>query len=206
MIATTTTDGRPTQAARRERTRNALLKSASRRISRYGYGNLVLERVAAEAGYSRGALYHLFGDKKGLALAVVAWAGDNWQQEVGQLADQEADPVDALIALGRAHAVYCRGDEAGVIMTLKVEFGDRDHPVGRAVEQTVGTLIEPCARLIAAGRLRGSIPPGPSARTLARAFLGAIEGAVAQLGGRARDDQLVAERVIRGVLGLDNSR
>ncbi|MFI7065855.1 TetR family transcriptional regulator [Kribbella sp. NPDC050124] len=29
-------------------------------MSRYGYGNLALEQVAADAGYTRGALYHLF--------------------------------------------------------------------------------------------------------------------------------------------------
>lgn len=31
---------------------------AARGLSRYGYGNLMLEEVAREAGYTRGALYH----------------------------------------------------------------------------------------------------------------------------------------------------
>ena len=37
------------------------------------YGNLILERVASEAGYTRGALYHQFEDKEDLALAVLDW-------------------------------------------------------------------------------------------------------------------------------------
>ena len=52
-----------TQAERRERTEAALLEAAARGLSRHGYGNLVLEQVANEAGYSRGALYHLFDGK-----------------------------------------------------------------------------------------------------------------------------------------------
>jgi AcrR family transcriptional regulator len=55
---------RPTQADRSARTRNALLESAARGLSRHGYGNLVLERVAREAGYTRGALYHQFNDRR----------------------------------------------------------------------------------------------------------------------------------------------
>lgn len=47
-----------TQADRRARSRAALLESAARGLSRYGYGNLVLEQVARDAGFTRGALYH----------------------------------------------------------------------------------------------------------------------------------------------------
>jgi AcrR family transcriptional regulator len=48
------------QADRRARSRRALLESAARGLSRHGYGNLILDRVASEAGYTRGALYHQF--------------------------------------------------------------------------------------------------------------------------------------------------
>jgi AcrR family transcriptional regulator len=68
---------RPTQVERRARSREALLESAARGLSRYGYANLVLEEVAREAGYTRGALYHQFADKEDLALAVVEWVHDN---------------------------------------------------------------------------------------------------------------------------------
>jgi AcrR family transcriptional regulator len=57
---------RATHAERRARTRSALLEAAARGLSRYGYGNVVLEDVAREAGYTRGALYHLFEDKEDL--------------------------------------------------------------------------------------------------------------------------------------------
>src|SRR5438067_11341280 len=95
---------RRTQAERSARTRNALLESAARGLSRYGYGNLVLEDVAREAGYTRGALYHQFKDKEELALEVVRWADETWQREVGERAELEVDPVEALLALARGHA------------------------------------------------------------------------------------------------------
>src|ERR671934_1301552 len=90
---------RPTQAERRARSRSALLESAARGLSRYGYGNLVLEEVAREAGYTRGALYHQFRDKEDLALAVIRWADETWQREVGALAGEETDPVATLLAM-----------------------------------------------------------------------------------------------------------
>jgi AcrR family transcriptional regulator len=195
---------RSTQIERSARSRSALLESAARGLSRYGYGNLVLQEVAREAGYTRGALYHQFRDKEDLALAVLEWVDETWWREVGGLADQQPDPAAALIALARGHAVYCRRDVARVVMALRLEFSDRDHPVGREVERVSRTLIKRCARLIDAGRREGSIPPGPPARTVARAFMGAVEGAVIALAGEAPHDELLAARAAAGVLGLDS--
>src|SRR5688500_958499 len=101
-MTTATVEGpRLTQPQRRARTRSALLEAAARGLSRDGYGNLVLERVARDAGYTRGALYHLFANKEDLALAVVAWVEQTWSAEVGRLAAEIADPAAALIAMAR---------------------------------------------------------------------------------------------------------
>src|SRR6266496_2998967 len=194
---------RPTQAARSARTRSALLESAARGLSRYGYGNLVLEEVAREAGYTRGALYHQFKDKEDLALAVLHWADETWRREVGEMADQESDPVAALLAMARGHAVLCRRDIARVAMALRVEFSGQDHPIGRELERVQAGLVKRLVRLIDAGRKDGSIPPGPPARAVALAFVGALEGAVIALAGQAPHDELLAARAAAGVLGLD---
>src|SRR2546426_8966454 len=92
---------RATQAERSARSRSALLESAARGLSRYGYGNLVLEEVAREAGYTRGALYHQFKHKEDLALAVIEWVNETWSREVDEPAQQQPDPVAALLALAR---------------------------------------------------------------------------------------------------------
>jgi AcrR family transcriptional regulator len=191
-----------TQAERSARSRSALLESAARGLSRYGYGNLVLEEVAREAGYTRGALYHQFKDKEDLALAVVEWVNENWMREVGAPARQEPDPVAELITLARGHAVFCRRDIARVVMALRVEFSGQDPPVGREIERISETGVKRVARLIEAGRSDGSIPPGPSARVVALACMGALEGAVIALAGQAPQDEVLAARAVAGVLGL----
>jgi len=193
---------RLTQDERRARSRGALLESAARGLSQHGYGNLVLERVAADAGYTRGALYHLFQDKEDLALAVVEWVNETWVAEVGDRLDDDMDPVDELLALARGHAIYCRRDVARVRMMLAAEFAGQDHPVGRAVDKAMDSLVERCSRLITAARRAGSVPPGAPARTLARACVGALEGVVIQLAGQAPHDEVLAERVVRGLLGV----
>src|SRR5882757_8473335 len=99
-----------TKPERRARSRDALLEAAARGLSRHGYGNLNLADVAREAGYTRGALYHQFKDKEDLALAVIEWVDETWRREVGGLVEQQPDPVSALIALARGHAVFCRRD------------------------------------------------------------------------------------------------
>jgi AcrR family transcriptional regulator len=196
---------RSTQAERRARSRSALLESAARGLSRYGYGNLVLEDVAREAGYTRGALYHQFKDKEDLALAVLRWADETWRHEVGEPASREADPVAALLAMARGHAILCRRDIARVAMALRVEFSGRDHPIGRELDRVQEGLVKRLVRLIGAGRRNGSIPPGPPARTVALALIGGLEGAVITLAGQAPHDEVLAVRVTAGVLGLESA-
>ena len=66
-------------------------------------------------------------------------------------------------------------------MALRVEFSGHDHPVGREIERISETAVSRVARVIKAGRRDGSIPPGPPARVVALAFMGALEGAVIAL-------------------------
>ena len=196
---------RVTQTERSARSRNALLESAARGLSRYGYGHLRLEEVAREAGYTRGALYHQFKDKADLSLAVLDWVNETWRREVGEPADREPDPVAWLTALARRHAIYCRRDVARVMMALRIEFSDQDHPVGREIKRVSRSLIKRCATLIEAGREDGSIPPGPPAKEVAQAYWGALEGAVISVAGKAPYDEELAARVAAGVLGLEAS-
>lgn len=194
-----------TQAERRARTRAALLEAAARGFSRYGYGNLVLEKVASEAGYTRGALYHLFAGKEELALAVVDWVADTWEREVWEPAQRANVPVDVLVALARGHIAFCRRDIARVMMALRVEFDGREHPVGTKVAEIGKDLAYRFGTVISAGRRDASIPPGPPAKILGAAITAAVEGLAIHLAG-APHDEVMAERMVRGLLGISPNR
>jgi AcrR family transcriptional regulator len=194
---------RTTQAERRARTRAAILESAARGLSRYGYGNLVLEQVAADAGYTRGALYHLFKNKEDLTLAVREWIIETWDQEVGEAVRQESDPVQALLTLARRHAVFCRRDIARVAVALRLEFSGQDHPVGNQIEANYAQLIALVAGLVKAARRTGALKQGPPAKVVAGAFVGALEGTVIALSGQPPYDERYAARAVAGVLGID---
>jgi AcrR family transcriptional regulator len=159
---------------------------------------------ALQAGHTRGALYRRFKGNEPLVLAMLDLVEETWNQEVTLIVDRESDPVAALIALARGHAVFCRQDLARVTMALRLDFSPEDHPVGRRLERISESLVQRCTRLITAGRRIGSIPAGPPARAVALAFIGAIEGAVIELTGRAPHDEALAASAAAGVLGLDH--
>ena len=68
------------------------MESAANHITSYGFAEMVLDRVASDAGHTRGALYHLFATKD-LVLAVVEWVLETWRDEAGHLLADETDPV-----------------------------------------------------------------------------------------------------------------
>ena len=199
---TASASGRPTQSERRARTRAALLEATAIHITRYGYADLVLDRVASDAGYTRGALYHLFANKEELVLAVVAWVREAWRDEVGHLLDDETDPVKTLIAVARAFATSSRHNVPTVLTRLRADFVGTDHPIEKAINDVRRDFCEVAARFITAGRTSGTIPPGPPAEVMAIAYMGVLDGVVSHLDDQAPFDALFAERATIGVLGL----
>jgi len=80
--------------------REKLLKAARRAFAEYGYAAASMDSLTADAGLTRGALYHNFGDKRGLLAAVVdqidsemAKADNAW---LGMLAEGAAYMEKAL--------------------------------------------------------------------------------------------------------------
>ncbi|MFD8980367.1 hypothetical protein [Streptomyces sp. NPDC059564] len=95
-----------------------------------------------------------------------------------------------------------RRDVARVLMTLRVEFAEQNHPGGRAIADITHRLHEECTAWITEARASGAIPPGPPPRQTALALLGALEGVVIAFAGQAPYDTEFADRAVRGVLGV----
>ncbi|HID8271340.1 TPA: TetR/AcrR family transcriptional regulator [Serratia marcescens] len=85
-----------------EETRQKLVAAARQQFGSVGYAETVMDELTAQAGMTRGALYHHFGDKKGLFLAVV--------QEIDAEIDARLADITASSADGwEAFAARCRG-------------------------------------------------------------------------------------------------
>lgn len=91
-----------TKTEQRERTRAALLEIALRRFAVDGYAGVALEDLVAEAGLTRGALYHHFGSKEGLFRAVVEHAQRGVAATVERAASVDDDPLASFLAGCRA--------------------------------------------------------------------------------------------------------
>jgi AcrR family transcriptional regulator len=58
------------RSARKAQTRERLLEAAARVYARRGFGGATLDEVAAEAGFTKGAVYSHFGSKENLLLTL----------------------------------------------------------------------------------------------------------------------------------------
>ena len=86
------------------------------------------------------------------------------------------------------------------MMTLRIEFAEREHPVGQAVWEIAAALSKRVEQLISRGRRSGTIPSGPPTRVLAAAYLSAIEGLAIGVAGRTPYDEALAELIVVGLL------
>ena len=84
----------------------ALVDAARRILDRDGLAALSLRAVAREAGVSPAAPYHHFKDKAELLNAVAAEAFDALAEAMREARD--AEPDDALTAMGVAYVVFAR--------------------------------------------------------------------------------------------------
>ncbi|MEQ8347301.1 MAG: TetR/AcrR family transcriptional regulator [Sneathiellaceae bacterium] len=78
-------------------TRAKLLKAARMAFSTVGYAEASMDAFTAEAGLTRGALYHQFGDKRGLLRAVVAEIDAEMTKRLETIAARAPGPWEALV-------------------------------------------------------------------------------------------------------------
>ena len=82
--------------AEMEQTRASLISTARRVFSEHGYAATSMDDLTAQAGLTRGALYHHFGDKRGLLAAVVDQIDAETDARLQAISDQMADPWEGF--------------------------------------------------------------------------------------------------------------
>lgn len=82
--------------AEMEETRATLLATARQFFAEHGYAAAAMDDLTAKAGLTRGALYHHFGDKKGLLAAVVEQIDAEMDTRLQAISDGSRDAWDGF--------------------------------------------------------------------------------------------------------------
>ncbi|OII59246.1 TetR family transcriptional regulator [Pseudomonas putida] len=93
---------RRTRAVMQE-TRALLLATARQMFSELGYAHTSMDDLTARAGLTRGALYHHFGDKKGLLAAVVEQLDAEMDERLRAITDTAENALDGFRQRCRAY-------------------------------------------------------------------------------------------------------
>lgn len=80
-----------------------LLRAARHAFAEKGFAAASMDELTADAGLTRGALYHNFGDKKGLLAAVVAEVDGEMAARAREAAAAAPSGWEALLAEGSAY-------------------------------------------------------------------------------------------------------
>ena len=86
-----------------EANRAKLIAAARKAFAEKGFAGASMDELTASVGLTRGALYHNFGDKKGLLAAVVAQVDGEMAQRAQAAAASVTDEWERLIAEGIAY-------------------------------------------------------------------------------------------------------
>lgn len=196
---------RRSQGERTARTRAALITVARRLFGAEGFAEVGAERIAQDAGMTRGALYHQFANKADLFAAVL----DQVEAEIAQrVADAVAgfDPADTTgMLLAGAGAWLDASSEPDL---QRIVLLDGPSVLGWngwreiCLRHTVGLI----AALLQDGIDRGSLPPQP-VHALTHVLVGAVDEAALYLakagdGAAARAEMdLVLRRLTLALTG-----
>ncbi|EOC1288588.1 TetR/AcrR family transcriptional regulator [Cronobacter muytjensii] len=101
-----------------EENRAKLIAAARKAFAEKGFAAASMDELTASVGLTRGALYHNFGDKKGLLAAVVAQVDGEMAQRAKAAAANAGDDWETLLAEGVAYIRMALDEEVRRIVLL----------------------------------------------------------------------------------------
>jgi TetR/AcrR family transcriptional repressor of nem operon len=164
-----------------EATREKLLGAAFEEIYRRGFQAASLDTILAQAGVTKGALYHHFPTKAALGYAVVdeVVRGLLLERWLGVLHAQPGDPVTALQGTLRHRAANLTAGEIELgcpLNNLAQEMSPLDEQFRRSVDATFETWREGFAQVLARGQAEGTVRRDVDAKKVATFIVAAVEG------------------------------
>ena len=109
---------RRTRSESMEENRGKLITAARKAFAEKGFADASMDALTAEAGLTRGALYHNFGDKRGLFAAVVNQIDGDMAQRAKRRGAAAGEGWDALLAEGAAYIEMALDPEVQRIVLL----------------------------------------------------------------------------------------
>jgi AcrR family transcriptional regulator len=101
-----------------EENRVKLIGAARRAFAESGFAAASMDDLTARVGLTRGALYHGFGDKKGLLAAVVAQVDGEMAARARQAGATAPNPWERLLVVGEAYIGMALDPEVRRIVLL----------------------------------------------------------------------------------------
>jgi AcrR family transcriptional regulator len=179
------------------------MKAALREFSQHGFAGARIDRIAKSAKCNIRMLYHYFGDKQGLYVAVLEAAYADLRQKESRLKIDVEQPLDGMLELMRFTFLYFQDNPQfeGLLRAenmMRGKFVSRSGPVpdgGLSVKRIIGDLI---ASGQAKGLFRDGLDPVHAYVTitaLSRFHLANAFSMSATLGADLRDEAWRAERL-----------
>ncbi|MAM56653.1 MAG: TetR family transcriptional regulator [Salinicola sp.] len=109
---------RRSRAEMLEETRAKLIDAARAAFAEKGYAGASMDELTARAGLTRGALYHHFGDKRGLLAAVVDRLDSEMAARAHEIGQRHRNAWEGLLAEGGAYIELARDPEIQRIVLL----------------------------------------------------------------------------------------
>lgn len=101
-----------------EENRGKLIAAGRKAFAEKGYSAASMDELTAEVGLTRGALYHNFGDKRGLLAAVVNQIDSEMAQRARKMGETEGDDWQGLLAEATAYIRMALDPEVQRIVLL----------------------------------------------------------------------------------------
>ncbi|AOM41578.1 TetR/AcrR family transcriptional regulator [Xenorhabdus hominickii] len=177
-----------------EETRGKLIDAALPAFTQRGYAETSMDDFTASAGLTRGALYHHFGDKKGLLFAVVEKLDTEMDQRLKAASDNEINLWKGFIS--RCHLYLEMALEPEV---QRIILRDAPSVLGAAYTQaSKRQCLASLTEILSALMETGTIKKGDSA-TLARLINGSLVDAALWIA----DGENPNERLINAIQNID---
>ncbi|ARA75992.1 TetR family transcriptional regulator [Pectobacterium brasiliense] len=186
--------------AEMEETRATLLATARKVFSERGYADTSMDDLTAQASLTRGALYHHFGDKKGLLAAVVEQIDAEMDERLQVISDTAEDAWDGFRHRCRAYLEMALEPEI-----QRIVLRDARAVLGGASPDSQRYCVESMQRLID-NLIRQGVVADADPQALASLIYGSLAEAAFWIAdgedGNARLAQGVAalELLLRGLL------